>query len=291
MANTNYIQLPLKNILNVTRIVTIFCRDVPCGFHNRGETHDFWEIVYVAKGNMTVHADDTVQTLHQGEMIFHAPNEFHNIESVGDDGASFWIVTFDSTSAVMNFFSQKILAPSEELVRLFIKLIDEGTHTFVGLEYPLVTRDDAPIGGQQLIRLYLETFLLLMIRNEESASQSKNIFTSRETLQNTLAKDIGLYLSEHLYERITLDQIAEHFHFGKSYLCSVFKESMQNTIVNYYLELKISEAKKLLANQALSIREISEKLSFETPEYFSRCFKKHTGISPQKFRNTLDSFS
>ena len=49
--------------------------------------------------------------------------------------------------------------------------------------------------------------------------------------------------------------------------------------MSYYLELKISEAKKLLRENELSIREISEKLAFPAPDYFTKTFKRITGLT------------
>jgi two-component system response regulator YesN len=54
--------------------------------------------------------------------------------------------------------------------------------------------------------------------------------------------------------------------------------------MEYYLELKIKTAKKLLKENELSIKEISEKLAFDTPNYFSKTFKKIVGFTPTEYR-------
>ena len=81
--------------------------------------------------------------------------------------------------------------------------------------------------------------------------------------------------------------MSEHFHFGKSHLCDVFKKTLNDTIINYHTKLKIEKAKSLLKSNRMNISEVASNLGFENPEYFTRCFKKHTGVSPRAFRARL----
>jgi AraC-like DNA-binding protein len=111
--------------------------------------------------------------------------------------------------------------------------------------------------------------------------------TSSSTDKNLLSTSICDYLKEHLRDRVTLDMLSERFHFGKVYLCDVFKKNIGTSIMNYHLDLKISEAKRLLRETKMSVSEISEHLGFESQSYFSRCFKSRVGHPPQSFRKML----
>ncbi|MCT4643670.1 MAG: helix-turn-helix transcriptional regulator, partial [Carboxylicivirga sp.] len=55
----------------------------------------------------------------------------------------------------------------------------------------------------------------------------------------------------------------------------------------YLLQLKIQMAKNLLSNSQLSVKEVSFKSGFESPYYFSRVFKKHTGHTPTEFKSQM----
>ena len=57
--------------------------------------------------------------------------------------------------------------------------------------------------------------------------------------------------------------------------------------MEYYSDLKISTAKKLLRENELSIKEISEKLCFDTPNYFSKTFKKIVGLTPSEYKKRI----
>lgn len=282
-----YIKIPLKNIFNVTQIVTILFYDFAPDFRTEGESHDFWEFVYVDRGEIIYSADGEKKRLSRGEIVFHQPGEFHSHECDGTHSASVFILTFDCHSPMMKYYKKRALKLPDELTSLMKRLIDECTANFSVSEYPLAPRTDAPIGGQQLVRIYLEEFLIRMMRSVEKKKYSGVIFTSRQTLENKLAEEIADYLSQNTYSRVTLEDISDQFHFGKSHICDIFKKAHGDTIVQYHLKLKIAEAKRLLREENLTVSEISEKLGFESPAYFSRIFKKNAGMSPRAFKGKL----
>lgn len=287
MSNSNPIKIPLKSVVNIQNVITILCYDLAPTYRNKGETHDFWEFVYVDRGAVDVQADNNFHRLNKGDIIFHRPNEFHSIVCDGKESASVFIITFDCHSAAMKFFNNKIVKLPKELNSLMKRIIEESSNTFRITKYPLALRDDSPFGGQQLLRLYLEELLLRLIRSETYEPVFESAFATREEYENTLSHRISEYLAEHIYDKVTIDMLTEHFHLGKSRLCEVFKNSYDDTIIHHYLSLKIEEAKRLLRENALTISEISEKLNFESAAYFSRLFKKFVGASPSEYRNSL----
>jgi len=279
-----YIKVPLKNVLNIRTIVTIYCLDFSPQYYTKGESHDFWEIVYVDSGELQVGADQTTHLLHQGDIIFHKPNEFHNVRCDGVHPASIFIVTFDCSSPAMQFFYNRMMTVPAELRFLITAMMEEGMRNFEVGRNGMRPRQDAPIGGQQLFQMYLETFLIRLMRWESDQDDHKRIFTSQETLESCLSDDIIQYMKNHLYENLTLDDICSYFHFGKSYLCRIFKENTGRSLIQYYNEMKITEAKYLLHTTQMSICRISEQLGFENPQYFARVFRKLTGNTPRDFR-------
>ncbi len=282
-----YIKVPLKTTININRIVTVFYNDFSPVYRTKGESHDFWEIVYVDRGELDLRGGDVVRHMKEGEIIFHQPGEFHSVRCDGSHTSAVFIITFDCRSPAMRYFSGRAMPVPKELRTVIKKLIDECSRNFYVSKYPLVRLPDAPIGGQQLIRIYLEEFLIRMMRSEEKKQEKITIFTSRTALENSLAEELCQYLQEHIYEKITLEELCHQFHFGKSHLSRVFHDSTGQSIMHYFLELKITEAKKLLREENNTITEISEKLGFENPQYFSRIFRRYTGASPRSFRNAL----
>lgn len=284
MANRVYLRVPLKNILNVTRVVTNYSYDLSADFVFEGERHDFWELIYVVRGEILFCSGSEERALRQGEIAFHAPNAFHSIRCDGTHGASVWILSFDCRSSAMKFFSGKSVRLPSDLHPLMGRLMEECERCFYTSKRPLLVREDAPMGAQQLIRLYLEELLLLLMRSQGEGNESLALFSSRDGLEDSLVSDLYEYLRSHVCDRVTLEELSRHFHFGKSHLCDVFKRATGRGIIDALLDLKIKEAKRLLREEPLTVSEISERLGFESPAYFSRCFRKRVGISPKAYR-------
>ena len=226
--------------------------------------------------------------LKQGEIIFHKPNEFHSIECDGKHSASVFIVTFVCHSSAMKYFREKLIKVPSDMMSLIRRLIDESTNTFRVSQYPLTLLPNASIGGTQLIRIYLEEFLIRLLRLGEQ-KHTGGAPTLRDPSENALVSEIERYLVERVCERVTLEDISGHLHFGKSHLCDVFKKGTGQTIMQYHMKLKIDEAKLLLKENKLTVNKISERLGFETPAYFSRAFSKQVGMSPRAYRSALVS--
>lgn len=278
----------VKNVINVSEIITINCYELAPTYFNQGETHDFWEIVYLDRGELDLRAGDKRLKLKQGEIIFHKPNEFHSIECDGKHSASVFIVTFVCHSTAMKYFGERLIKVPLDMIPLVRRLIDESTNTFYVSRYPLTLLPNAAVGGEQLIRIYLEEFLIRLLRVGEQRS-SGGSFALRDHSENALVGEIENYLVERVFERVTLEDISGRLHFGKSHLCDVFKKGTGNTIMQYHMKLKIGEAKRMLKENKLTVNKISEKLGFETPAYFSRAFSKQVGMSPREYRNALVS--
>ena len=279
-----YIKLPLKNVLTVRSIITLYYFDFPPEYRTRGESHDFWEMVYVSSGGLWVRDGDERRHLRCGDVILHAPNVFHNVECDGTHPASVFIVTFICSSSAMQFFRSKVFSVPPELRSAITNIIDEGMRNFEVGKYPLTPLPDAPIGGQQLFHMYLEEFLIRLMRTGQDGSTPRRLFTSKKNLEDCLAADVIAYLHDHLSNAVSLEDVCRHFHFGKSHLCRIFKENTGYSIMHYYSGLRVERAKVLLRTTSESIAAIADQLGFESPEYFARVFRKHMGCSPSAFR-------
>ncbi|MBB2482218.1 helix-turn-helix domain-containing protein [Bacillus sp. APMAM] len=95
------------------------------------------------------------------------------------------------------------------------------------------------------------------------------------------------YIYNHLYEDITLEMLAELTHLSPNYLSSLFKKEMGTSISHYIQSQRIEEAKKLLSLTKYPISDIGSWLNFNDQSYFIRVFKKHTGMTPKKYRDSF----
>lgn len=97
--------------------------------------------------------------------------------------------------------------------------------------------------------------------------------------------DILRYInSKHVDSSLSVNIIAEHFHFSVSYLCTLFKKSTGKTINQYITEMRISRVKALLKVKNLKLYEIAAKTGFEDANYMAKIFKTLEGYTPSEFR-------
>jgi len=91
------------------------------------------------------------------------------------------------------------------------------------------------------------------------------------------------FMTEHYHHHITLDTLASNIKISPNYLCSLFKEVTNKTPTEYLLNIRINKAKELLKD-GLSVTEVSSVVGFNDIYYFSKCFKKYTGLSPSQYK-------
>lgn len=100
---------------------------------------------------------------------------------------------------------------------------------------------------------------------------------------------IDQYITNHFTEDINSQQLADEFNFTPSYLSKLFTEYKKLSPTKYIITLRIQKAKDLLSHKnLLNIKEVANFVGYEDPLYFSKVFKKETGLSPKQFmqRNT-----
>ncbi len=106
---------------------------------------------------------------------------------------------------------------------------------------------------------------------------------------NFLATKAVKYIMEHFAEKITLEQVASHLFVSTWYLCKVLKKATNKNFIDIVNGVRIESAKKQLAETYKKVYEISESVGFSELAYFSRIFKKTTGMTPNEYRNRVAS--
>lgn len=111
------------------------------------------------------------------------------------------------------------------------------------------------------------------------------IHTSALAQDNPFVQKIITYMEEHYAGSITLNDLAEHVQLSKEYMCTLFKQTMQQTIMHYLTTIRISHARIfLLQFPEKKIFEIARMCGFDSPSYFGKIFKKDMGITPDNYR-------
>lgn len=258
--------------------------------HHALESHDFWEMVYVDKGKIIANVNGNSSTLEEGQAIFHVPGEKHSHTSNREVANNMLVVSFTCNNECMDFFKNKTFTldkTSKTLLSLFIKEAQNAlgqipnNYNFKG---PLVFSDEV-FGACQLMQFHFVEFLIKLIRGN-AHSTSNNIRTRLSDKSDAIDLIVS-YMTENIYNDINLEKICNRFYLRKSRLSILFKEFIGKSPMEYFSELKIKEAKKLLREDNLSVSQITFKLNYSSIHNFSRAFKKATGFSPTGYKKSV----
>ena len=99
-----------------------------------------------------------------------------------------------------------------------------------------------------------------------------------------LVTDVANYIQNHLSEPITAEDIAKELYLSRPYLSRKFIAETGESLTDFILKEKISEAKRLLRYSDKSLTAIGNFLGFSSQGHFSRVFKRYTGLTPGEYR-------
>lgn len=296
-----YRHIMLREQISIDKIYSFHYSELNKGYAHNGEKHYFWEFLYVDKGELEVSTDYSTFHLQQGDIVFYSPNEFHSLKCNRKTPPNIFIVAFDCSSEAMRFFTHKALRLGNGERELLSQLIDEGNKLFelpVARPYagpkpdkpthPLTRKESPEFGSEQLIKIYLEALLIRLIRNnQERAIKPKLSSITKEKGQRDLIGRIVEYLDAHLLEHPTLDSVCAEFALSKTHLRAVFREHTGCGIAEYIGKLRIERAKQHIREETCNVTEIAEMLGYSSIHYFSRQFKKATGMAPSEYLKTM----
>lgn len=286
---SNFVPTVMSRDIAVDAIVTVHYLEHAKNYVFQGESHDFWELVYVDKGSLTAVAEDVTYELAQGQMLFHRPNEFHKLSANGTVAPNLVIVSFVSHSEAMAFFEHRVVFATQRQRDLLSQLVREAGQAFscpLGDPHlPQMTcAADAPFGAQQLVQLSLEALLIDMIRVGGATDERPRVASSvKQRADNELTERVIRYMDDNLCNNLSFSAICVFSAQSATNLKTIFKSVTGMGVMEYYRHLKIERAKQLLREGNGNITQIADRLGYTSVHYFSRHFKQSTGMTPREY--------
>ncbi|CAH1208397.1 HTH-type transcriptional activator RhaR [Paenibacillus auburnensis] len=131
--------------------------------------------------------------------------------------------------------------------------------------------------------------LMSLKQLEEYILSFLDLFKEKDIEDNGKIRDILRYINAHFHEkRFTIQMIADHVGFNETYLSVYFKKYRGQTIKEYINDLRIVEAKSMLASKQMKLYEIAMRLGFADSNYFTSFFKKVVGCTPSEYREKIN---
>ena len=283
-----YYKHKIENLIKVSKIVTVHYFQFAKDFESKGEFHDFWELVYADKHGVICTADGQRIPLNEGEMLFHKPNEYHSLAGDKQKPSNVFIISFECKSAAMRFFENRKMRLHKDLLP-FVYMLAEESKRYFDLPYAdpdlkkMQPKASPSLGGTQLIKNMLEIMLISLMRNHSEHTETE-LFLQPKEYAERLIRQIVTYLTERVQGRVSIDELCQYTRYNKSYLFRQFKQATGQTIMQYFTRLKINEAKRLLLETDMNVMQIADNLAFDTPNYFTKTFKKISGYTPLQYK-------
>lgn len=293
----SYTPFTLKKEIEVTELVTVHYFEYGSNYAFEGEAHDFWEFLCVDKGDVEVCADERTYQLSRSDIIFHKPNEFHRLAASRRNAPNLVVISFVCHSPAMNFFRGKVLKVDAYEREQLAQIIAEAANAFTEpLDNPLQThmrrRPSAPFACGQLISLHLELFLLHLMRRSLTSKQPplKREAVRRQSNEEAYCQILE-YMNTHLRERLTLELISRNTLLSTSRIQQLFKEREGCGVIEFICRLRVKRAKEYIRDGQYNFTEISDLLGYSSIHYFSRQFKKLSGMTPSEYSSSIKQLS
>lgn len=232
-----------------------------------------YQIIYITKGYGEFTSGDKKYNVIPGSILLLFPGVRHSYKPKFEVGWTEYWVGFQG-SYFKNLIEEGVISIRKPiyyigyhhtLLSLFLSIFDE-----VKRQKPLYQFRI----GSKIMMLLAEvlSYAKLEVQHDQShaiVERAKHIFNS------------------HVYGFIEVDAVANEIGISRSYLCEVFKSYTDMTPYQYFIHTKINKAKELLEIGESSIKEVAFELGFEDQYYFSRLFKKKTGVPPSQWTVAL----
>ncbi len=95
------------------------------------------------------------------------------------------------------------------------------------------------------------------------------------------------YIHMHYGQDISMQELAESMNYSESYFCKLFKQRFGQNFMSYLTDLRIREARRLLEEPTVNVKEIGQRVGYPDSNYFAKVFKRITGQSPTEYRNHI----
>ena len=290
-----YKSVVLEDSITINRVISVHYFQYMSDFSFPGESHDFWELVCVDRGEIDALAGERRLTLKKGNILFHKPNEFHNVLTNGKVSPSLVVIGFECHSPAIKSFEDQLMSVQDTEKELLAQIIVEARNTFSGrLDDPyqeelIFNSEPLTFGSAQLISHYLEQLMIHLYRRYFSYSLPvrSSRFLAEASSGNDTYNRIVRYMEEHLGERMTIDRICRDNLVGRSQLQKLFRDTKGCGVIEFFSMMKIDTAKQMIRDNQLNFTQIADRLGYSSIHYFSRQFKQITTMTPSEYATSI----
>ena len=243
-------------------------------WNSTAHTHSCTELFYCLSGEGQFYLSGQLYPVKPDDMIIVNPQVEHTELSLNASPLEYIVLGVASmeflfSKADTNYAIFNCRENRERMVTLLHMLLAEADRSLDGCE--TVCQD------------LLEVLLIWLVRCTTISLQLEEAAPT----ENRECTEIKRYLDTNYREDISLDLLAELAHLNKYYLAHTFQREYGISPITYLNRRRIEESKHMLGNTSYSLAQISELMGFSSPSYFSQCFRKAEGLTPNEYRRQV----
>ena len=268
--------------VEITKLYSLFKRHFEKGHRFLGEMHDFWEVVYVADGEVIISADENVHSFKSGDIIFHKPLELHKFNVVGESGATLLIFSFAMTGALCKNLERRAFhldKHNRNIIKSFLEFLEVEIKNHLKLQNADTFDDLLPRFANNDI--FLQTVAIYISRIVLSIASGAHTLPKTKTHETELFKRALEIMNTRVAENLLVDELAAELNISVSSLKRLFDKYAGMSVHKYFLTLKIKTA-TLMLKGGMAVNEVSDALGFSSQGYFSATYKRETGNNPSQ---------
>lgn len=236
-------------------------------------THEYMELFYIIGGTGLFLIEDQKRQVNVNDIVIINPGVSHTETSINAQSLEYIVLGIGGIE----------LAPGKDSSRQFC-ILDHSESTEISGCFWNILREmeQKNTGFQDVCQACMEMLVIRLMRSTDLSVPTEAPITSG----NRQCAAVKRYIDLHFKESLSLGQLANKAHMDKYYLAHTFKQEYGVSPINYMITRRIVESKYLLAETDLSLAQISQRLGFSSPSYFSQAFRKNQGISPIDYRKS-----
>lgn len=246
--------------------------------------HECFEVVFYVQSDNLMYVEDECHSLQSHDLLIIPPRRIHTLRYHAGIPYSRYVMYF-TAQHVLEAFPQELAhqalnAVRAETVHKLSLSLDEFSRLnslFKSMTHHSRHHKEEHMSLiESYSRVILEEIYYILQKEPAPAHGDE---------QKNIVEQLLQYLNAHFKEQIQLEDLESAFFLNKFYLCRLFRENMNSSIMNYLQFKRIIEAQKLLNNTSMSIIDICFECGFNNIQHFYRTFKKITSLTPRQFRS------
>lgn len=138
------------------------------------------------------------------------------------------------------------------------------------------------------LMLVMEEAIRLVAEQEKDGENLETEAFLEDEYENVRLSGVKEMIEQHIFENyqqdISMQELVHAMNYSEAYFCKLFKQCFGKNFTSYLTEYRVNAAKKLLEDPMVNIKEIGRRVGYGDSNYFTKVFRRVTGINPTEYR-------